>query len=137
MQIINDIGDDGICCDFGSGYYDIKSSDGNTTVVSGTKFVTSETKSFSINLKEPVVITSDDFYIYPNPVKELLNVKTPSNSGFLNSYKISNVLGQIIQTETFFTLNDFTINTSSLSSGVYFIALEKGYKKKTLRFIKE
>lgn len=134
---INDIGGDGICCDFGDGYYDIKSADGNTIIVSGSKFATAETTAFSINLTETVVETSDDFYIYPNPTKELLNIKTPSYSGFLNSYKISNVLGQIIQTETFFTLNDFTINTSSLSSGVYFIALEKGDRKKTLRFIKE
>ena len=135
---INDIENDGICCEFGVGYYDIKSLDGAIVVASGASFSTTESKTFSINLDETVVVvSSDDFYIYPNPAKELLNIKTPSNSGFLNSYKISNVLGQIIQTETFFNVNDYTINTESLSSGVYFIALEKGYKKKTLQFIKE
>jgi hypothetical protein len=133
---INDIEGDGICCDFGTGFYDIKSSDG-TEVASGASFSTTESKTFSINLEETVVEDSNDFYIYPNPVKDILNIKTPSNSGFLNSYKISNVLGQIIQSETMFTLDNYTINTASLSSGVYFIALEKGYKKKTLRFIKE
>ncbi|MDD5148878.1 MAG: M43 family zinc metalloprotease [Flavobacterium sp.] len=132
---INDTEGDGICCDFGAGYYDIKSSDGSILVASGASFATAAITTFSINLD--VVIDSNDFYIYPNPTKELLNVKTPSNSGFLNSYKISNILGQIIKTETFFNVNDYTINTTSLSSGVYFIALEKGTKKKALRFIKE
>lgn len=135
---INDIEGDGICCDFGTGFYDIKSLDGVIVVASGASFSTTESKTFSINLDETVIIVgSDDFYIYPNPAKELLNIKTPSDSGFLNSYKISNVLGQIIQSETMFTVDDYIINTASLSSGVYFIALEKGYKKKTLRFIKE
>ena len=134
---INDIGGDGICCEYGNGYYDIKSSDGAIIVASGASFATTEDKTFSINLKEAVVVDSNDFYIYPNPVKDLLNIKTPSNSGFLNSYEIINVLGQIIQTETLFIENEFSINTASLSSGLYFIAIEKGDKKKTLRFIKE
>lgn len=134
---INDIGGDGICCDYGSGYYDIKSSDGTIIVASGASFATTESKTFSINLDQIVISESNDFYIYPNPAKDLLNVKTPSNSGFLNSYTIINVLGQIIQTKTLFTESEFSINTTSLSSGVYFITLEKGDKKKTLRFIKE
>ena len=134
---INDIDGDGICCESGAGYYDIKSSDGVIVVASGASFSTTESKTFSINLEATVVEDSNDFYIYPNPVKDLLNIKTPSNSGFLNSYKIFNVLGQIIQTENFFNVNDYIINTASLSCGVYFIALEKGYLKKTLQFIKE
>lgn len=135
---INDVSGDGICCEFGTGFYDIKSLDGAIVVKSGASFSTTESKTFSINIDETVVVVgSDDFYIYPNPTKELLNVKTPSNSGFLNSYTISNVLGQIIQTKTMFTVDDYTINTESLSNGVYFIALEKGYEKKTFRFIKE
>jgi hypothetical protein len=134
---INDIGGDGICCEFGTGYYDIKSSDGAIIVASGASFATTEDKTFSINLNETVVVDSDDFYIYPNPVKDFLNIKTPSNSGFLNNYKIINTLGQIIQTETLFTENEFSINITSLSSGVYFIAIEKGDKKKTLQFIKK
>ena len=134
---INDIGGDGICCEYGSGYYDIKSSDGAIIVASGASFATTEDKTFSINLNETIVVDSDDFYIYPNPAKDFLNIKTPSNSGFLNNYKIINTLGQIIRTETLFTENEFSINTASLSSGVYFIAIEKGDKKKTLQFIKE
>lgn len=136
---INDSSGDGICCgsDSGDGYYDIKSIDGVVFVASGASFATIESKTFSINLEGARVVDLEDFYIYPNPVKELLNIKMPINSGFLNSYKISNSLGQIIQNETIFTEKDLSINTSSLRSGVYFISLVKGDKKKTLRFIKE
>ena len=134
---INDTEGDGICCDGGNGFYNIKSADGITTVASGATFSATETKTFSVNLEEPVVADSNDFYIYPNPVNDLLNIKTPSHSGFLNSYKISTVLGQIILTKTVFTEKELSVNTSSLSSGVYFISIEKGDRKKTLRFIKK
>ena len=134
---ITDTEGDGLCCDSGNGYYDIKSSDGAILLASGATFTSSETNKFSINLDDAAVVVSDDFYLYPNPSKEFISIKTPSNSGFLNSYVIRNVVGQIIKTETFFAVNDYKIDTTSLSSGVYFIALEKGYRKKILRFIKE
>lgn len=136
---IKDSSGDGICCgtDSGDGYYDIKSIDGIIVVASSASFTTTESKTFSINLEGAKVIELEDFYIYPNPVNDLLYIKTPINSGFSNSYKISNELGQIIQNETIFTEKDLSINTSSLSSGVYFISLVKGDKKKTLKFIKQ
>lgn len=134
---INDTEEDGICCNSGNGYYDIKSSDGEIIVASGDSFSVTESKTFSINLEKTVIEESDAFYVYPNPVKEVLNVKTPTDSGRVNNYIISNTLGQTIQTETIFTESDLYINTSALSSGVYFIALEKGGKKKTLQFVKE
>ena len=134
---INDVEGDGICCDFGNGFYDITAVDGNTVVVTGTAFTTTKSKTFGVNIDETGVVDSDGFYIYPNPVKDLLNIKTPSNLGLLCSYTIINVLGQIVKTEKVFDENNFTINTATISSGAYFITLEKGIKKKTLRFIKE
>lgn len=134
---INDLEGDGICCDFGNGFYDISADNGNTIVFSGSTFTTSNSKTFSVNIDDTVIVGYDDFYIYPNPVKDILNIKTPSNLGILCSYKISNVLGQIIQTANVFDTNNFTINTASISSGAYFITFEKGIKKKNLRFIKQ
>jgi hypothetical protein len=69
---INDVSGDGICCEFGTGFYDIKSLDGAVVVKSGASFSTTESKTFSINIDETVVVVgSDDFYIYPNPTKKL------------------------------------------------------------------
>jgi hypothetical protein len=134
---INDSEGDGLCCNTGSGYYEIKSSNGAITVASGNSFSVTDSIIFSVNLEKKVLVDSDEFYIYPNPAKELLNVKTPPNSGLVNNYTISNTLGQTIQTDTLFTESDLSINIAALSSGVYFIALEKGGKKKTIQFIKE
>jgi hypothetical protein len=135
---INDIVGDGICCGSGNGYYDIKSSNG-VVIASGASFATTETKTFSINLDGTVIVDYIDFYVYPNPVKDLLNIKITSNTGYSSNYNytISNSGGQIIQTETIFTEKDLFINTASWSSGVYFISLTKEGMEKTLRFIKE
>ncbi|HEY6144501.1 MAG TPA: M43 family zinc metalloprotease [Flavobacterium sp.] len=137
---INDSAGDGICCgtDTGNGYYDIKSSNG-VIIASGSSYATTESKTFSINLDGTVIVDYIDFYVYPNPTKELLNIKITSNTGFSSNYDytISNSLGQIIQTKTILTDKDLFVNTSSWSSGVYFISLTKEGMEKTLRFIKE
>lgn len=133
---INDLYSDGICCNYGNGYYDIKN--GTTVVASGASFGASESKSFSINLLGNTTFeSSNDIYVYPNPTKGTLNIKVPNSFGLPNSYTLQNYLGQTLEQKNVTTENDLSINTSSLSNGVYFITVVKGNEKKTLRFIKE
>ena len=135
---INDTQGDGICCDGGNGFYDIKSTDGLTTVIAGTDFGYGDSKSFTIGtLGTNEFETSTDIYLYPNPTKGTLNIQIPSNFGLPNSYSISNVLGQKISQKNISKETDLTINTSALDNGVYFITLVKDGQKRTLRFIKE
>lgn len=140
---INDSGNDGICCgtdpgDSGNGYYDIKSNDGLTTIASGASFKSVESKSFSVQtLGDKEFSSINDILIYPNPTKETLIIKVPTNFGLPNNYTILNSLGQIIQQKQIETSSDLTITTSSLSNGIYFISITKNKEKKTLRFIKE
>ena len=135
---INDSESDGICCEYGVGYYNIKSSNGLVTLVSGASFGASEVKSFGINLLE-----NDNFeipnsiYVYPNPTKGILNISVPNDFGLPNGFTITNYLGQNLQHKVVSSENDLSINTSTFSKGVYFITIEKGSEKKTLRFIKE
>lgn len=129
---------DGICCDGGNGYYNIKSSDGFTTVASGASYGSIENVHFTTNvLGAKEFETSNDIYLYPNPTKGTLNINIPSNFGLPNSYVISNVLGQKISQKNISKDADLTLNTSALSNGVYFITVVKEGQKKTLRFIKE
>ncbi len=86
--------------------------------------------TFNITLKEK------DIFLFPNPAKETINIKT-SNCVLPNSYSISNSLGQVICKKEVSTAVDLTINTSSLSDGVYFITITKKNEEKTLRFIKK
>jgi hypothetical protein len=140
---INDGAGDGICCgtglgSSGNGYYDIKSTDGLTTVASGASFTSNESKSFTINtLGTNEFETSNDIYLYPNPSKGTLNIRIPSYLGLPTGLAIFNILGQKIGQKEVSNPNDLTINTSLLSNGIYFITLIKENEKKTLRFIKE
>lgn len=94
-----------------------------------------------VNVKVPVAIMSQEeinalslndfelnqgFKIYPNPVKDLINVST--NQVF-ETIEIRNVLGQLISTKAF----DNTVDVSDLKAGVYFIGVDNNY----IRFIKE
>lgn len=135
---INDSQGDGICCDGGNGYYNIKSADGSITVLSGSNFGYADTKSFTTNtLGTNEFETSNDIYLYPNPTKGTLNISIPSNFGLPNSYAISNVLGQKISQKEVSKESDLIVNTSTLSNGIYFITIVKEDQKRTLRFIKE
>lgn len=135
---INDAVGDGICCDGGKGYYDIKTNNGAITVKSGASFTSNEITIFTTNtLGINQFDALNDMYLYPNPAKETLNIHVPSNFGLPNSYIISNSLGQIISRKSVAKEADLNVNTSSLSKGVYFIKVTKEDQIKTLQFIKE
>jgi len=140
---INDAAGDGICCgralgDSGTGYYDIKSSDGLTIITSGASFTSSKSKSFTTNsLGNKEFERSNAIFLYPNPTKGTLNISVPSNFGLPNSYTIANSIGQIILQKEVSAASDLTINTSTLSNGIYFVTVTKENEKKTLRFIKD
>lgn len=136
---IDDSEADGICCgEGGNGYFDIKTSAGNTIVDSGTSFGAKSSKSFSTNsLGISEFDTLESIYLYPNPTKEILNIFVPIASGTPTKYSISNVLGQKIVEKSIETNADLSINTSSLSNGTYFITISKDNQSKTLQFVKE
>ncbi len=135
---INDSYGDGICCGWGAGYYDIKSTNGVTTVISGGEFGSTESKSFSIQL-----LGNDEFaglsdvYVYPNPARESITISSSSTMELPKNFTVYNTLGQVIANKNVSTQNDLTFNTSNLGAGVYFITVERDNAKKTLRFIKE
>ena len=135
---INDSADDGICCSGGDGYYNIKSTDGSITVASGASYGTIENKYFSTNALGTTTFEAlSDIYLYPNPTKETLNIHVSNTLGLPNRFTISNSLGQIISRKAVSKQADLTVNTSSLSNGVYFITVTKEDQSKTLQFIKE
>ncbi|WP_281336960.1 M43 family zinc metalloprotease [Flavobacterium eburneipallidum] len=135
---INDSQGDGICCgSSGSGYFDIKATDG-TLLTSGTNFKSIAKYTFTIgSLGTNEFETSSDIYLFPNPTKDLLNILIPNDFGLPNSFNINNALGQKVSQKEVTKEADLVINTSSLSKGVYFITIVKNGQKRTLKFIKE
>jgi hypothetical protein len=135
---IYDTQSDGVCCLGGDGYYNIKSTDGLTTIASGASYGSVENKYFSTNtLGTNKFEALNEIYLYPNPTKGTLNVHVPANFGLPNRFTISNSLGQIISRKAVTKEADLTVNTSALSNGIYFITITKEDQFKTLQFIKE
>ena len=129
---------DGICCGGGDGYYDIKTNEGTTIVKSGGSFTSREMTTFTTNtLGTDTFEALNAIYLYPNPTKGIINVNVPSDFGLPNNLTLNNSLGQIISRKGVSKESDLSINTSSLSKGVYFITVTKENQTKTLQFIKE
>ncbi|WP_313384629.1 CotH kinase family protein [Chishuiella sp.] len=72
-----------------------------------------------------------DFMVYPNPVSNILNVASSSQSKI--EYKISSFLGQIVDQNI---ITNQKIDVSHLPKGVYIIQLTQGNKRVTKKFIK-
>jgi hypothetical protein len=134
---INDSFGDGINTNGGLGNYSLKDSN-NVTFASGGTFIFNESKSFTTNsLGNSAFETSNAIFLYPNPVKGKLTIKIPAHFGLPNKYAICTSLGQMISEKIISKEEDLSVNTSSLSNGIYFIVVTKGTEKKTMQFIKE
>lgn len=73
------------------------------------------------------------FTIYPNPAKDILNIKSNKNIE-ISSITIYTVLGQIVQT---ITQPAKTIDVSDLKTGNYFLKVATDKGTATTKFIKE
>ena len=69
--------------------------------------------------------------IFPNPVKDIVNISAPANSKYL----IFNALGQVSYVGQV-DGPQAQINVSALSSGVYSITVINDSKFKTIRFVR-
>lgn len=132
---------DGICCDYGTGYYDIKTATGVVIASSPASTTSSyglgETKVFTNNLLgRGEFSASNDIYVYPNPATSQVNISVPSELGLPQKFTIHNTLGQVVKQKSISSESDLSFNASALSNGVYLITIEKDNQSKTLRFIK-
>ncbi len=76
-------------------------------------------------------LETDAFSVYPNPVKDQLNVKIKAGGGSALQVTICDLNGKSILTEQeFSTLNtgQYSISTSALSSGLYLLKVSQGDK---------
>ncbi|HIC30888.1 MAG TPA: DUF5011 domain-containing protein [Flavobacteriaceae bacterium] len=136
---ITDTYGDGICCSYGNGSYTLTNTDTGAILASGGSFTSSETTNFCLtnNVKtftSTVTNTNNfdkQFKLYPNPVKQTLNVDLV---GFeAQSFEIKNMLGQTVLKGTYKS----SIDVSKFNSGIYILQLNIGEKTKIKRFIKE
>lgn len=133
---IFDSANDGICCGFGIGDYNLEDDMGNV-IIAGADFGTSESVTFNVS----AALSNDDFNleslitVYPNPASSDLNIKLGEVDNA--SYSIINLLGQTIYNGK---LNSNTINRvhiDNAAKGIYLLNVTSNNITHTQKFIKE
>ncbi|BAO77297.1 T9SS type A sorting domain-containing protein [Winogradskyella sp. PG-2] len=135
---ISDSADDGICCGYGIGNYNIEDANGNVIINSSGNFGTSE--SILFKAQDPLSLNEfglDDLVnIFPNPVKDNLGIVLTSISENVK-YQIFNTLGQNIANGNLEGNMMHNINMSQYLSGIYFIKLSTSSSTITKKVIKK
>lgn len=115
--VIKDAIGNGICCQYGEGYYQIKDSKGNLLVDGDGDFGSEASVLLSVTSGESVAETTTETYnIFPNPVKDVLTVKGEN----MKQVVIYNSLGQMVETINA-DANEVKVNVSAYNNGMYFI----------------
>ncbi|MFD2600510.1 T9SS type A sorting domain-containing protein [Flavobacterium suzhouense] len=120
---------DGMCCDYGPGFYRLETPEG-TLIHLGGAFGSSET----VNFRLTDVLAADDFAfkasvkIYPNPSSGIFNVVSENNL----EYTLTNMLGQTIKKGS---LNQTgNVDISSNTAGVYMLNVRETATGKTANY---
>jgi len=76
--------------------------------------------------------------LYPNPASQFINISLNNTSEIIDNVIIYDVLGKIIKEVKSISSNSATIDTSSLSKGVYLLEIttENGLKQNKKLVIK-
>jgi len=128
--IIEDSYGDGMNGQYGAGGYTIEDASGNiisqngSHVASSADFQTIDQENFNVdNANTAILDNSNIISVYPNPVKNQLNIK-----GNIESVEIYDVFGKLVLTST-----KNTINTIDLANGVYILNIQSNNKIITKR----
>lgn len=76
--------------------------------------------------------------VYPNPVVDKLNIRVNASQASTMSINVYNIMGQKVMEDNANIItgdNCTTLNTSSLSSGIYFVTVKANGFENTLKFI--
>ena len=136
FEIFDSFGD-GICCEFGEGFYTL-TTDSADVIIDGGEFSSSEITEISIGEE---LSTGDAFLstisLYPNPANNEITLSI-GNTNDISSYRIYTTFGQLLQEGTL-QANKEVISVSRYTVGIYFVVVKNTATsvESTLRFIKE
>jgi hypothetical protein len=77
---------------------------------------------------------TDEFYVYPNPVKNIISLKTNKQ---IDKVNILDITGKIVKEISVISSQLIEINISELLQGIYYIEIQSGNTKGVQKFIKE
>lgn len=135
---------DGMCCDYGSGYYKLYNLDDlSVPILSGGEFRAYDDRSFSAGLAtsthNPGPGSSPSLVLYPNPASTSLQANFILPEPATVSIAITNAMGQIVYKTVWGVLSSGEqykeMDTSRLPEGVYWFRLQANDQIITRRFI--
>ena len=124
---ISDSAENGICCDFGEGYYKIIDGHGNVVIDGDGEFGSKASYIFTLEVGNDVnEIEEETFRVYPNPARNI--VKLSATNHHLSAVRIYNCLGMMVEKISLGTQHASSASTdvididvSDYNSGIYFI----------------
>ena len=137
--VIRDSKKNGICCQYGEGYYRILDEKGNVALDGDGAFGEEASHVVSIVKVEDEGIDGVEeltsFRIYPNPVNDRLYIKAEVE---IEEVVVYDVYGrQQVNKTTRQQDNEMTVDVSELNSGIYFVSIKTVDEVVTKRFIKQ
>ena len=112
---------------YDSYYYDAATS----SYISSDRTIYNYTSSITLSI-EKVEIADKGITVYPNPTKDFLNIKTPSNAT-VDKITITDLTGKKVLEQN----NSSQLNVSNLAKGMYVIEAVSGEEKFVSKFVKE
>ena len=137
--VIRDSKKNGICCQYGEGYYRILDEKGNVALDGDGAFGEEASHVVSIVKVEDEGIDGVEeltsFRIYPNPVNDRLYIKAEVE---IEEVVVYDIYGrQQVNKTTRQQDNEMTVDVSELNSGIYFVRIKTVDEVVTKRFIKQ
>jgi hypothetical protein len=123
--IIYDSGNNGICCRFGQGFYELTDDAGNT-LATGGEFDAQESTSFCVGggLPAPRLSTpaSQDIQLFPNPTKGQVTILFDQEVPAATPLRIFNLMGEeVFRTQLRQGERTRVLQTENFSAGVYLV----------------
>ena len=105
-----------------------------THSLSGNRYINFTNLSLATETQQQEVNT---YYVYPNPVKDVLNVFIAEKGQLIDSISIFTLEGQLVLQQKLLYSIQPQISVDSLPQGIYLCKLISGIKTQTIKFIKQ
>lgn len=129
LKIFDSAGD-GLCCEFGNGYFKIE-TDSEEIITEGAEFSYVDITNFRVNERKK--LSENNFSIFPNPATTFISVLSNSEVEF--EAKLFDIRGRLVYTKR--ASDNLNINLISFSSGIYFVKLNNGIQSVTKKIVKQ
>ena len=128
--VLSDQLGNGICCDYGDGYYRIIDGHGNVVVDGGGDFGYEASLNFTLEVGVGAEETiSSDIEIYPNPARGVVKVSTVN--GQRSTVKVYNYWGILVE-EIELDAEEIELDVSDYNPGIYFFNINGKTVKVTI-----